>query len=103
MRTINGRVSRLEHRFGIARTNTTYVVVLMDAGTQLGPAQEAYIKSLHESGFFHDCTFGVVDLSHIPDGLNVEEAERFVREKGDGSRSAQRPMHPVLNIVMERA
>jgi len=105
MRTIDRRLANLEHRFGIARTKTTYVVVLMDAGAQLRPVQDAYIKSLHETGFFHNCTFGVVDLSHIPDGLNAEETERFVRENGDqicGSRiTQQRPMRPLLNVVLD--
>ena len=61
---------------------------------------------LLETGSLHAGAFGVVDLSHIRDGLNPEETERFVRENGDkicGSRSAQRPMHPVLSVVLDQA
>jgi len=87
MKTIDRRVANLEHRFGIARTRTTYLVVLMDAGTQLRPAQEAYIKSLHGTGFFHDCTFGVVDLTKILSGtqcpMNDALIVRGLQRRGD--------------------
>jgi hypothetical protein len=106
MKTIDRRLSKLEHRFGIANTKTTYVVVLMDAGSELGTAQEAYIKMLQETEVLHPGTFGVVDLRQIPDGRNAEETERFVRESADkicGSRNTQRSMLPVLNVVLDRA
>jgi hypothetical protein len=103
MRTIDRRVSELEHRFGTAHTKTTYVVVLMDAGSDLGTAQQTHITMLLETGSLHAGAFGVVDLSHIPDGLNAQEKEGFVREKGEGSRSARRPMHPVLSVVLDQA
>jgi hypothetical protein len=79
------------------------VVVLTDAGSQLGTAHETYIASLQETGFLHAGAFGVVDLSQIPEGLNAQEKEGSVREKGEGSRSAQRPTHPVLSVVLDQA
>jgi hypothetical protein len=47
----------------------------------------------------------VVDLTQIAGGLNAEETERFVRKNGEqmGSRSTQRPMHPVLNVLLDEA
>jgi len=102
MRTIARRLSRLEDRFGIAHAKTTYVVVLMDAGSELGPAQVTHITMLRDTGLLRAGAFGVVDLSHIPDGLNAEETERFVRENGEGSRSAQRPKHKVLNVLLDQ-
>jgi len=84
MRAIKGRVSRLEHRFGIARTQTTYVVVLMDAGTKLGTAEETYIAALRETGSLEPGAFNVVDLTKIPSGT-------------------QRPVHPVFNVVLDQA
>lgn len=69
MKTIEGRLSKLERRFGIARTQTTFVVVLMDAGTSLGPAQEAYIKSLQEAESHHGSALSVVDITKIPSAM----------------------------------
>jgi hypothetical protein len=67
MRSINGRISKLEHRFGTAHSAPRYLLILMDAGNELGPAEGAYIKSLDEAGLLPISGFGVVDLIHIPD------------------------------------
>jgi hypothetical protein len=49
MRAIDGRLSRLEQRFGIARTTPTFLVTLNDR--ELGPTEDTYIKILDEAGF----------------------------------------------------
>jgi hypothetical protein len=94
MRNIDGRLSKLEHRLGIARSAARYLLIVMDAGRDLGPAEETHIQTLDAAGLLPAGGFGVVDLSQIPDGLSAEKTERFVRENGAklcGSRSAQSP------------
>ncbi len=44
-----------------------YLVILMDAGNELGSAADAYIESLEEAGFLPTSGFGVVDLISMPD------------------------------------
>jgi len=65
MRSINGRISKLEHRFGTAHSAPRYLLILMNAGNELGPAEEAYIKALDECGFLHTSGFVAVDLTKI--------------------------------------
>jgi len=67
MRSIDGRLSKLENRFGITRSAPRYLVILMDAGHELGPADDAYIKTLDEAGTLPADGFAVVDLSRAPD------------------------------------
>lgn len=103
MKTIDRRLSKLENDLGLCTPRQHNVVVLMDAESELGTAQETYIKMLQETGSLHAGVFSVVDLTHTPDGLNAEETARLVRENGDkisGSRSTQ---GPVLNVVLDQA
>jgi hypothetical protein len=75
----------------------------MNAGQELGPADEAYMMSLDEAGLLPTRDFCAIDLSHIPAGMNAEETERSVRKNGESLRSTQRPMHQVSNVVLDRA
>lgn len=80
MNRIEGRLGKLEHRFGIARSAPRCLISLTDR--DLGPAEDAYIKILDEAGLLHSSGFGVADFTVIPRGLNAMEAETFVREHG---------------------
>jgi len=81
MKNFDGRLSKLEHRFGIAASEERFLLILTDR--DLGQAeQDAYIKILDEGGFLHASGVGIVDFTVIPRGLNAKEAERFVRENG---------------------
>src|SRR5271155_4971437 len=88
MRAVDSRLSKLEQRFGIARTTPRYLIILLhrfdDPQLGPGPAGETYIKILDEAGFLPTAGFGIgmVDLDRIPRGLSAKEAERFVREHG---------------------
>jgi hypothetical protein len=97
MKAIDSRLNKLENRFGLARNAARYLLILMDAGRELGPADDAYIKSLDEAGFLPTGGFGIVKLNQIPLGLSDKEAERFVRENGAnicGRPGAQNPGGP---------
>jgi len=65
MRSIDGRLSKLENRFGIAQTKTSYRLIVNDAGRELGAARDAYLQILDEAGVFHAGGFVVVDLTKI--------------------------------------
>ena len=102
MKTIDRRLSKLENRLGITHCAPRYLVLLMKAGQELGPADDAYIKHLDESGLLPTSGFCAIDLSHIPAGMNAAETERSVRKNGESLRSTQRPMHQVINVVLDR-
>jgi hypothetical protein len=68
MRSIDGRLNNLEYRLGIARDAPRYLLIVMDAGRELGPADDAYIESLYEGGLLPTSGFGLVDLTHTPNG-----------------------------------
>jgi len=64
MSSINGRIGKLEETLGIARNTPRFLLILMDAGQELGPVEEAYIESLDEAGLLPAGGFGVVDLGN---------------------------------------
>jgi len=72
LRSIDGRLSKLEHRLGITRSETRYLLILTDAGKDPGPAGEAYIKSLDDAGLLGTGGFVMVDLTKLPDSRNAE-------------------------------
>ncbi len=67
MKSIDGRLSKLENRLGITRSAARHLLIVMDAGNELGPAEDAYIKSLDEAGLLPSSGFGLIDLIQIPD------------------------------------
>lgn len=49
MKAIDSRLSRLENRLGLAGSEPSYLLILMRAGQELGPADNAYIESLEKA------------------------------------------------------
>jgi hypothetical protein len=97
MKSIDGRLRKLEDRFGIAENKPRYVVTLDGAGSKRALSNDNCIQILDEAGFLHTGGFGLVDLTKIPNGLSAKETERFLRENGAqlcGSRPAQSPRGP---------
>jgi hypothetical protein len=67
-------------------------MVVTTAGRGLALDQDRCVQILRECGLLPTGPVGVVDLGQIPDGLNAEELERFLRKDGAeicGLRSAQ--------------
>jgi len=60
--------------------------VACKAGWGLALDQDTCIEILGECGFLPTAPIGVVNLLEIPDGLNAEELERLLREKGAETR-----------------
>jgi hypothetical protein len=97
MKSIDGRLRKLEDRFGIAKNKARYVVTLDGAGSKRALSNDNCIQILDEAGLLHTGGFGVVDLTQIPNGLSAKETEKFLREHGTqlcGSRLAQSPRGP---------
>ena len=61
MKSIHGRLSKLEHRFGIADDRDRFIVILDGAGSERAISDDRCIQILDEAGLFHTGGFGVVD------------------------------------------
>jgi hypothetical protein len=62
------------------------LMVVTAAGKRLALDPDRCIEILRESGFLPTGPVGVVNLAEIPEGLNAEELERFLREDGAVTR-----------------
>jgi len=78
-----GRIRRLENRFGIVDTRPQILVSICDAGWGLALERDRCTEILRECGFLPTGP-GVssVDFSHVPEDLDAEELEKFLRENG---------------------
>jgi hypothetical protein len=94
MRSIQGRLSKLEHRFGIADDRERFIVILDGAGSTRALSDDRCIQILDEAGLLHTGGSGVVDLTQIPNGLSAKETERFLRESGAELSSSRRVQSP---------
>ena len=104
MKSIQGRLNKLEHRFGIADDRERFVVILDGAGSTRALSDDRCIQILDEAGLLHTSGFGVVDLTQIPNGLSAKETERFLRESGaelSSSRLVQSPSAPGKGIKVK--
>jgi hypothetical protein len=95
--TIARRLQELERGFGLGPETEQLLVVVTAAGRGLALDHDRCIQILRECGFLPTGPVGVVNLGQIPDGLNAEELERFLRRDGAdvcGLRSAQNHGRP---------
>ena len=84
MRTITKRMDKLEDLLGIAAAkHPCRVWGVRTFGRELAVDEDRCIDILRECGFLPNGTrFAVVQLCRVPDGLNVQELEKFLRENG---------------------
>ena len=84
MRTVPRRMAKLEDRFPPAAGKPGFLVVVGRAGWGHALDMDACIGILHECGLLptNHSGFHLVNLCQIPDGMNAQELERFLREKG---------------------
>ncbi len=64
MKNTDSRPSRLENQLGLARNGPSYLLIVMRAGQELAPADNAYIESLEKAGLLPSSGFALVDLMH---------------------------------------
>jgi hypothetical protein len=82
-KTVTSRIGKLEHRFGIARGKPGIVMVVSAAAWRHALDVETCMKILRECGLVPTGPgIGLVNLLHLPEGLNAVELERFLREHG---------------------
>jgi hypothetical protein len=79
MKIIHSRIRRLENQFGVVDEKQRILLVVCDAGCG---DQDASIQILRECGFLPTGPIGLVNFLNIPAGMNTEEADRFLRERG---------------------
>jgi hypothetical protein len=82
MTTITRRLCRLEDQFGTGSGKPRLLLVLCEAGWGLPLAADTCIQILGECGFLPAGPVGLVNFLDIPDGLNAEQTERFLRKNG---------------------
>ncbi len=86
MKTIDSRIRKLEDRFWPGNGKPPLLLVVCQAGWGLALDQDRCIQILGECGSLPTGPVGLVNLSQIPDGLNAEELERYLREDGAETR-----------------
>jgi hypothetical protein len=82
MKAIAKRLCRLEDQFGPADGKPRSLLVVCNAGWGLALDRDTCIQILGEGGFLPSHGFVVVSLCDIPDGLNADELEQYLREHG---------------------
>jgi hypothetical protein len=96
MKNLDRRLDNLEHRLGIAKNQRRFRVLLDSVGMR-GLSNDRCIQILQECGFLNTGLVGIADFTQIPNGLNANETERFVRDNGAricGSQGGQSPGAP---------
>jgi hypothetical protein len=78
MKAIGGRIRKLEHRL-CAGGAKPIIWVVTNAAVNLALDDERCVEILDACGFLPSGPFGVVHLGGIPDGLNAEELEDYLR------------------------
>jgi hypothetical protein len=95
MRTVTRRIAKLEDRLWVGDAQQrSLLFVVAKAGWGLALDMATCAQILRECGFVPTGPIGLVNLCGIPDDLNAEELETFLREEGPGSFASQRPAFP---------
>ncbi len=86
MRAIDSRIRRLQHRLCPDKGEPQRLWVLIKPGYGLALDLDTCTEILDESGFLPTGRFGVVNLCGIPDGLNAQELEKYLRRNRSETR-----------------
>ena len=93
MKTVTRRIAKLEDQFGTAQRGTPVLLVMSAAARELALDEHRCIEILRECGHLPAGPgFGIVYLYEIPDGLNAQELETYLRKdyaEAHGFRCAQ--------------
>jgi hypothetical protein len=83
MKTVTRRIAKLEDQFGTAQRETPVLLAMSAAASELALDQDRCMEILRECGHLPTGPgFGIVYLYEIPDGLNTQELEKYLREHG---------------------
>ena len=78
---VTRRIAKLENQLGTSEGTLRILFEVCHAGTTQAD-MDPDIQILRESGFLPTSRIGHVDFGRIPRGLNAEERENFLRERG---------------------
>ena len=81
MTAVTRRIAKLENQLGTSDRTPGILYLVYKAGTTQAD-MDPDIQILRESGFLPTGRLGLVDFGRIPRGLNAEERENFLRERG---------------------
>ena len=82
-RRISKRIAKLEDQFGTAQGETPHLLVFTAVASELVLDEDRCIEILRECGHLPTGPgFGIVNLWEIPDGLNAQELEKYLRTNG---------------------
>ena len=93
MKTILRRVGRLEGQFGNANGKPQLLFIIHSAGWGLALDGDTCLQILRDTGCASTGPTGLVNLCEVPDGLNAEETQRFLRERAAEICFPQRSDH----------
>jgi len=82
MTTMDRRLCKLEDQFGTGSRKPRLLLVACNAGWGLALDVDTCIRILGECGSLPTGRVGLVNLIGIPEGLNAEQTESFLRERG---------------------
>jgi hypothetical protein len=80
LKAITKRLRRLEHQFGPADGEPPFVMAVAPAGWTMGIDLGRCVEILREMGMLSAGRSALLDLSHVPYGLNADATEKCVRE-----------------------
>jgi hypothetical protein len=88
MKTVERRLDGLEDRLA-PQSRKQFLIILIDARQSLALDSGRCVQILREAGNLNTTSLScVVDLGNIPDGLDEQELERYLREHGTRPRCA---------------
>jgi hypothetical protein len=82
MKTITRRIGKLEDTFRLGNGEPLLLLVVTAAEKRLALDQDRCVHILRECGFLPSGPVGVVNLLEVPNSLNAEALERYLREHG---------------------
>jgi hypothetical protein len=82
MKTVIRRLAKLEDQLGTGRGKPRLLLVLFEAGWGLALHMDTCIQILDECGSLPTALVGLVNFIGIPECLNAEQTESFLRENG---------------------
>jgi hypothetical protein len=93
MRTVTRRIGKLEDTLRPGNGKPPLLLIVTAAEKMLALDQDRCVQILRECGFLPTGPVVVVNLAAIPQGLNAERLERFLREHGAETCGLNRQNH----------
>jgi hypothetical protein len=80
VRTVVGRIDKLEDQLGTGEGEPQILLVVSSSGWEGAMDENRCIQILGETGFLPTGRIGVVNLLTVPKGLDARQKEAFLRE-----------------------